>query len=220
MILNKEVSAEQNNAQGYCCEGEHVEFSAELFDGSAFADRTLLVFESKNLGNPAFSSWGITRGDYNSGLETSATEVRIMNLSGVESAWRWGTPGGNLSVGSQHGERVASIEIQTGQPAYVEGKEGIVDLYSFLGVDNLWVDDKDPVDQTYCEYVDQAHYYGIVASGDCKANDCGEPHQQNDGQVNPTSSGSVGVSILHKSQTTSVKRLHFSDLDTKKGAQS
>ena len=220
MILDKEVGAEQNYAQGESRKGHQVEFPVEFFLRGSLAQRSLFVFESENLGNPTFGSRGITGSNDNSGLESSSAEIRIMNLSGVESAGSWSTPSRNLLISRQNGEGVAGVEIQAGQPTDVIGEEGIVDLDSFFGVDDVWVDDKNPVEQACSQEVDQAHDYRIVSARKGESNYCGETDQENNGQVDPTGSWSVNVSILHNRQTTSEKRLQFSDLDTKKGAQS
>ena len=220
MILDKEVGAEQNYAQGESRKGHQVEFPVEFFLRGSLAQRSLFVFESENLGNPTFGSRGITGRNDNSGLESSSAEIRIMNLSGVESAWSWSTPSGNLLLSRQDGEGVAGVEIQAGQPTDVIGEEGIVDLDSFFGVDDLWVNHKNPVDQAGGQEVDQAHDYRVVSAREGESDNRGETNQENYGQIDPTGSGSVNVSILHNRQTTSEKRLQFSDLDTKKGVQS
>lgn len=220
MMLNKEVRAEQYGAQSYGNKRGKVEFSLELLNSGAVIDRSFLVFQSKNLGNAAFGSRGIARSNDYSLFQAGSSEIRVVDFSGVKSRWSWSAPSSNFALGGQNSERKSSVEIQSGFPTDVESEEGIMNLNAFLGVDNFGIDNENPVNQACSQGVHQAHDYCVNPTSYSETQDCGKTNQQNDGKVNPTGSGAVNVSVLHKSKTTVAKRIQFSSIDTKKGAQS
>lgn len=217
-MLVQKISGEQNYAHTNLNQGQPVNFSGQLVDGSAVCNSLVFVSERKYQSNAAFSSWGVVGGDDLSSFQSGTTEVRIVNLSGVEAARSWGTPGGDLFFGGNDRERVTGGEILGAVPADNYGLQRIMDFDALCCVDDLWGNHENPENQTEGEKVQYASDCFCASSCGCEAEGGQSSDEQDDSEVNPVTSGAVNIAFIHDSQTTPVFMAVFSDLATKKGA--
>lgn len=220
MILDKEVRAEQYAAKHDSNQGKQVETAGNSLCCGSLIEGTFLVLQGQDLGNAAFGARRVAGGDNNSRFKTSSSEVGIVNLSGVETAWSWSTPSGNFPSRGKHCERESGIEIQTGMPTDFVCEEGVENFDSLFGVDNLGEDYENPVDKASSGHVDYAHDDFTGSACGCKTNDGGKTDQNNYDQISPATSRAVGVAIFHNAQTTKSARTQYRDLATKKGTHS
>lgn len=158
--------------------------------------------EGENQSDAAIGSWGVTRGNDFAFAQSSSSVITLMHPSSNESAGCCGSPRSEVSPVGLNSEAVLGFELNSSTPTDGETLERVVEGNVLVGVDNLWLDNKDPEKEIEGNGVFAEPESIAVVMGGNKTQDSSNFCCKDQTKVNPTADGSVDVFSGHVSQTT------------------
>jgi len=158
--------------------------------------------EGKDESNSAIGSRGVASGDNFAFAQSSASVITLVHPSTNESAGCCGSPRSEVTFVGLNSEAVLGFELDGSQPTNGEGLERVVEGNALIGVDNLWLDNKDPEQKIESNSVFAEPESVTVVAGGNKTQDNSNFCCKNQTKVDPAADGSVDVFSGHVSQTT------------------
>ncbi|NBQ93163.1 MAG: hypothetical protein EBT82_03645 [Micrococcales bacterium] len=213
----KKVNHQREYAASCQSQGNQIDLFGNVVARRTLSDGTLSMLLGKNKRDSALSSWRVIGGDDFAFFKSGSSEVTVVNLSGVESTWRWSTPSGVFAGGSNYGERVFGGEFVNSKPADNYSSERIVDLNSFSGVNNFGADYENPEQSAGCKGIAYANPTFGYKSRVEKTYRNTKANEDSDTKVNPIASGAINIIIGHVSNTTTTLTEKSEYLLAKKG---
>ena len=193
----------QCQCAGNCgCDAKPVKSFSDVTATGAVCCGFSSSFESKNQGNSAISSRGVTgRNDLALG-EPSSSEVTVSHASSHESAGCCGGPGSEISLVGLNSEAVLGFEFNSPSPTDNEGLEWVIQADAFVSKHNFGFDNENPEQVIESQTVSCEPQSVIEVVSREKTEGNNDFCCNNQTKVNPTASGSVDVFSGHVSQTT------------------
>lgn len=197
--------------------GQPVELFDQVAASCTLSDGVFAVLVGKDKGNTRFGSRGVARGDNLSSFQTSTSVVRGMVLSGVESVSSWGSPSRESRFLNKNGERVFGYKVIGSEPTNLDGSEWVMNLDSFAGVDDLWVDNQNPEDCHGSKAVDDGDVTFGNHSGGVERYCSKTADNNNHSKVSPVTSRAINIFVRHDGQTTTSTTKVSKEAVTKEG---
>lgn len=196
------VSQHQSYGTHCECEIEPRDILGQLTVGGFIQEGLVSPLYGKNQCNTAVGARAIAwRYDFSFG-QAGASEIAVMHRSCSEAAWSCGGPSSEVSFISLNSEGVPGFEFFNQQPADAELLPRVVDFYSRVRKNDLWIGNEHPEQQVDCDAVENTGNSCFTFAGEGKSENHPNLHSDNKAQIYPVACRSESVVFRHVSKTT------------------